>query len=283
MPLADVGGHRIYYESHDAAGGGEAAGTPLLLIMGLGGSCRGWLPLQVPELAKTRRTVIFDNRGVGESEDPGGPFSTADLADDTAGLLAALEIDRAHVLGAFLGGMVAQQLALRHPDRVDKLVLVGTYARPDTKRRLLLEQWKAMVSHGMALEVHVNERVLWGLQDETLEQTNVLEPMMRFFRRDGVPIGDDVFVRQCDACLGHDLQDRLREIRHPTLVMCGRHDQLTPPRFHRTLADEIPGARLVTLTYGAHLIPAEAAPRFNEVVLEFLDEAPPARSPTRAP
>lgn len=270
MPLADVGGHRIYYESH-----GEGPGPPLLLIMGLGGSCRGWLPLQVPEFAKTRRTLIFDNRGVGESEDPGGPFTTADLADDAAGLLDALGVERAHVLGAFLGGMAAQQLALRHPERVEKLVLVGTYARPDTKRRLLLEQWKAMVAHGMSLEVHVNERVLWGLQDETLEQTNVLEPMMRFFQRDGVPIADDVFVRQCEACLGHDLHDQVHGIHHPTLVMCGRNDQLTPPRFHRQLADEIPGARLVTLTYGAHLIPAEAAPRFNEVVLEFLDEEPP--------
>lgn len=268
MPLADVGGHKLYFESH-----GEGPGPPLVLVMGLGGSYRGWLPLQVAEFSQSRRTVVFDNRGVGESEDPGGPFGTADLADDTAGLLDALHIERAHVLGTFLGGMVAQQLALRHPGRVERLVLVGTYARPDAKRRILLEQWKAMLAHGMPLEVQVNERLLWGLQDETLEQADLIEAMVRFFERDGAPLPADVFARQCDACLGHDLHDRLREIRQPTLVMCGRQDQLTPPRFHRELADEIPRARLVTLTYGAHIIAAEAAQRFNEVVLEFLDES----------
>ena len=98
MPLADVGGRTLYYESY-----GQGLGPPLVLIMGLGGSCKGWLPLQVPEFSRHHRTLVFDNRGVGESEDPGGPFTTADLADDTAGLLEALGIERAHVLGAFLG------------------------------------------------------------------------------------------------------------------------------------------------------------------------------------
>lgn len=267
MPLAPVGGHALYYESH-----GEGRRPPLLLVMGLGGSCRGWLPLQVPEFSKTRRTIVFDNRGVGESGDPGGPFGCGDLADDTARLLDHLGLERVDVLGAFLGGMVAQQLALRHPRRVGRLVLVGTYARPDTKRRFLLEQWRLMLERGLALEVHVNERVLWGLQDETLEQTDVLEPMMRFFERDGAPLRDDVFARQIEACLAHDTLAELARIRAPTLVLCGRNDQLTPPRLHRELADAIPGARLVTLSYGGHLVAAEAAPRFNEVVLEFLDE-----------
>ena len=88
--------------------------------------------------------MIFDHRGVGESGDPGGPFSIADLADDCVALLDALQIERAACLGLFMGGMVAQELALRHPQRVERLVLVGTYARPDAKRRLLLEKWRAM-------------------------------------------------------------------------------------------------------------------------------------------
>jgi pimeloyl-ACP methyl ester carboxylesterase len=267
MPHAVVAGRKVYYEAH-----GDAPGTPLLLVMGLGGSCRGWLPLQVPELSKGRRTVIFDNRGVAGSEDPGGAFSTADMADDTAALLAALRIPKADVLGVFMGGMVCQELVLRHPERVDRLVLVGTYARPDAKRRLLLEEWRELARLGVPIETLVKTRLLWTLQDETLEQTDLIESMISFFTRDGAPLSNDLFIRQCDACLAHDTRDRLRHVEQRTLVVCGRHDLLTPPKFHRELADEIPNAMLVTISYGGHLVMAESAERFNHVVSQFLDE-----------
>ncbi len=266
MPLATVAGRKVYYESH-----GEKRGTPLLLVMGMAGSCKGWLALQVPDFALHHRTLIFENRGVGESEDPGGPFTTADLADDIAGLLDALRIPRAHVMGAFLGAMAAQELALRHPERVEKLILVGTYARPRAKQRLLLEKWREMARENTDPRIFVRERLLWTLQDETLEQTDLIEAMASSFPG-GLPITRDVLMRQCDACLGHDTLDRLRGISQPTLVVCGRNDQLTPPKLHRELADELPNARLVTLSYGAHLVMAESAQRLNETVLHFLAE-----------
>ncbi len=267
MPHATVQGRRIYHEIH-----GDHSGVPLVLITGMGGSCRGWLPLQVPDFSKQHRTLIFDHRGVGGSEDPGGELSTALLADDTAALLDALEVERADVLGAFMGGMVAQQLALRHPDRVERLVLVGTYARPDAKRRLLLQQWRELALAGMPIELMIRERLLWTLQDETLEQQDLIEAMVQFFTRDGAPFTTELFVRQCEACSGHDVADRLREIRQRTLVVCGRHDQLTPPKFHRELADGIPDAHLVTIAYGGHLVMAESAEHFNRSVLQFLRE-----------
>jgi pimeloyl-ACP methyl ester carboxylesterase len=265
VPYATVQGRKVYYELH-----GDHPGIPLLLVMGMGGSCRGWLPLQVPEFSQRRRTLIFDHRGVGDTEDPGGPFTTADLADDTAHLLDSLGIERADVLGAFMGGMVAQELALRRPDRVDRIVLVGTWARPDAKRRLLLRQWQDLARAEASPELMVHERLLWTLQDATLEQTDLIDAMVTFFTRDGAPLTQDLFARQCEACLAHDTTDRLREIRHKTLVICGRHDQLTPPKFHRELADEIPDAALVTIAYGAHLVMAESAEHFNHAVLQFL-------------
>jgi len=265
VPHAAVQGRKIYYEIH-----GQAPGTPLLLVTGMGGSCRGWLPLQVPDFSAEHRTVIYDHRGVAESDDPGGPFGTADLADDAAGLLDALEIERAHVLGAFMGGMVCQELALRHPQRVERMVLVGTYARPDAKRTLILRHWRDLALAGLSIGFLVRERLLWTLQDETLEQTDLIDQMLRFFTRDGAPLTEDLFARQCDACIGHDCADRLRQIAQPTLVLCGRHDRLTPPAFHRYLADEIPDAHLVSIDYGAHLVMAESAERFNRVVLQFL-------------
>ena len=118
----------------------------------------------------------------------------------------------------------------------------------------------------------IRERLLWTLQDDTLEQTDLIEAMVEFFTRDGAPLSDDVFARQCDACRKHDSADHLRQIRARTLVLCGRHDQLTPPKFHRELADEIPDATLVTIAYGGHLVMAESAERFNHAVLQFLEE-----------
>ena len=268
MPLASASGRKVYYEVH-----GTGTGTPLVLVMGMAGSCKGWLGLQVPDFAPHHRTLIYENRGVGESEDPGGAFTTADLADDLAGLLDALEIPRANVLGAFLGGMTAQQLALRHPGRVERLVLVGTYARPDAKRRLLLEKWREMAQHDLGAGIMVRERLLWTLRDETLEQSDLVEAMASSFPGGGMPISSDLFMRQCDACLGHDTVDRLREIQQRTFVVCGRHDQLTPPKLHREIADEIPDAHLMTLSYGAHLVMAECAQQLNEAVLHFLAEA----------
>jgi pimeloyl-ACP methyl ester carboxylesterase len=267
VPLTTVRGRKVYYELH-----GSAQGTPLVLVMGMAGSCKGWLALQVPDFSARHHTLIFENRGVGGSEDPGGPFSTADLADDVEGLLDALAIPRADVLGAFMGGMAAQELALRHPERVDRLVLVGTWSRPDAKRRMLLRKWQSMARAPTPPDVYVAERLLWTLQDETLEQGDLVEAMARSFPGEGLPVSADLFVRQCEACLGHDTADRLREIRHRTLVVCGRRDQLTPPHLHRELADEIPNARLVTLAYGAHLVMAESAERFNHAVLQFLAE-----------
>lgn len=267
MPLADAAGREVYYELHGSA---NAPGPPLVLVMGLGGSCQGWLPLQVPELAPHHRLLIYDNRGTGRSGDPGGPFDTADLADDLAALLDALGIERAHVLGAFLGGMTAQMMALGHPERVDHLILVGTWARADAKRRLLLEKWRAMAREGTSLEVFTRERLLWTLHDSTLEQQDLVEAMSRSFADTPTLLDPDVLARQCDACLGHDSFDQLHEIEHPTLVVCGREDQLTPAKFHRELADHIPNGHLVTLPWGAHLVMAECAQDFHKTILQFL-------------
>jgi pimeloyl-ACP methyl ester carboxylesterase len=264
VPHALVRDRKLYYELH-----GDHPGTPLVLAIGIGGSCRGWLPIQVPELSRHRRTLIFDYPGVGHSDGDDAPFTTADLADTVAGLLDALAIERAAVLGAFMGGMMAQELALRHPERVSRLALVGTYARADAKRRMLLVQWRELARLGVPLEVLVRDRLLWTAQDATIEQTDLIEQMIAFFSRDGAPLTSELFARQCDACLAHDTLDRLHEIRCPTLVMCGRNDVLTPAKFHRVLADEIPDARLVTFAYGAHLVMVEAAEAFNRAVIDF--------------
>ncbi len=272
MSFATVSGRRVYYELHVPDPAPASDHLPLVLLNGVGGSCRGWLPLQVPDFSKSRPTLVFDHRGVGQSDDPKVEFSTADLADDTAGLLDALGIEQADVLGGFMGGMAAQELALNHPSVVRRLVLVGSYARPDAKRRMLLEDWAALARAGVPMESMIRKRLVWTLSDETLEQTDLIEIMLDFFLKEDTPVGSELFERQCEACLRHDAMDRLSQILQPTLILCGRQDQLTPPKFHRELADGIPGSRLVIIDFGAHLVMAESAVRFNQVVLQFLDE-----------
>ena len=123
MTTAKIGENELYYEEH-------GSGDPLLLIMGLATPSEGWM-LQTPEFAEHYRTIVYDNRGVGRSSKPAGPYTIHEMADDAVGLLDQLGVERAHVLGISMGGMIAQELVLHHPDRVRGLVLACTYPEPD--------------------------------------------------------------------------------------------------------------------------------------------------------
>jgi pimeloyl-ACP methyl ester carboxylesterase len=120
--------------------------------------------------------------------------------------------------------------------------------------------------------VVAKERMLWTLSDETLEQTDLVHPMLQGFLREHFPMSEDVFVRQCEACLSHDALERLPGLAHPTLVLSGQQDNLTPPKLGKELAAAIPNAHVVTIPGAGHLVMAEAAKRFNQVVLQFLEE-----------
>jgi 3-oxoadipate enol-lactonase len=267
MPTFSGRGFDLYYECH-----GDGAGLPLLLITGVGGTGQGWLVLQVPELSKERRNIVYDHRGTGGSGDPGGAFTARDLAEDALALLDHLDIERAHVLGPFLGGIVAQEMALAQPQRVRSLVLVGSFARLDAKRRMLLETWKLQAEAGVAPEIAVRDRLLWSLHDDTMEQRELIDAMTRFFLRDTPRVSEKVFGRQVDACLVHDALGRLAHVACATLVVAGEEDILTPPRMTRELANAIPGARMVLMPGLGHLAMAESAPRFNRLVSRFLAE-----------
>ena len=134
MPKVRVGDIELHYVEH-----GE--GDPLLLVMGFGGDHLAW-GLQMPAFAARHRVIAFDNRGVGQTGAPDAPYTTLEMADDAVGLLDALGIERAHVLGVSMGGMIAQELALNHPGRVRTLQLHCTYARPDGYILALVDAWR---------------------------------------------------------------------------------------------------------------------------------------------
>ena len=267
MPTFRERGFDIYYEEH---GGGP--GDPLLYLTGLGASCQGWAVATVPELSRERRNVLFDARGVGRSQDPGGTYTTADLAADAVAVLDRLRIERAHVIGAFLGGMVAQEIAIRHPQRVRSLILTGTCAKLTPKLRMIVELWKTGFELGIPKDLRIRNFIVWHLGDLALEQPGLAEEIHEFQMHGDIDVDNLTFARQCEACLEHDALARLGRIAAPALVIAGDRDILTPVELQRGFAGRIAGARLVCLRGVGHVVAFEVVERFNRLVRRFMLE-----------
>ncbi len=270
MPTARRDDLELFYELTPAAGDGGGEGTPALLVMGLGVSATGWWRT-VPVLAADRPVITFDNRGVGRSGRPPGPYSTPEMADDAIAVLDAAGVERAHVYGISLGGMIAQEVALRHPERVAGLVLGATIAggrsavMPDEstlaffRRRAEMPAFEAVwasvpYSYGPITRRERAQRI-----------ADDLEQRLRF------PIEPEAYSAQLAASLGHDASDRLGEIRAPTLVIHGEADAMIAPANARVLADAIPGARLETWPHAGHIYPTDE-PEADRSVARFLAE-----------
>jgi len=245
------------------------AGDPLVLVMGFGGDHLAW-GLQIPALAAKYRVVAFDNRGVGQSDAPDVPYSTAMMADDTVGLMNALGIDRAHVCGVSMGGMIAQEIALRHPAHVRTLQLHATLARPDAYMRALVEGWrKTRIALGREDALRVI--ALWLFAPCTYEErAEFVELVLQNAIANPYPQSLTGFLRQGDAVLGHDTLERLERLRCPTLVSVADQDILVPPRFSHAIAQRVAGAEFKTIANAGHAYLWEEPEAFNAMCLEFL-------------
>jgi len=242
----------MFYEE---TGGGE----PLILIMGFGGDHLAWA-FQVRALAEHYRVVTFDNRGAGQSDAPEPPYTIRTMADDTAGLIAALGIERAHVVGVSMGGMIAQELALAYPGRVRSLHLGCTTARPDTHMRAALTP-----------DALVRALMLWLFSYRTYdERPEFVEAVIQTALANPFPQSLTGFLGQTAAIEHHDTLARLPGIHCPTLVSVAEDDILVPPRFSRELVARIPGAALRAVVGAGHVYFWEQADAFNALCLDFL-------------
>ncbi|HTO11764.1 MAG TPA: alpha/beta fold hydrolase [Candidatus Binatia bacterium] len=262
MPKARVNGIELNYIE---AGSGE----PLLLIMGFGGDHLAWA-FQTPVFAQQYRVIAFDNRGAGQSDVPDVPYTTRMMADDAAGLLDHLKIERAHVIGVSMGGMIAQELALNHPRRVRSVQLHCTLARPDRYMHALIENWR-VVRAKVTAEEWMRVVALWLFAPTTyVERPELVEAIIQTGIANPYPFTLTGFLRQGDAVRGHDTFDRLATLAAPALVSVADEDILVPPRFSRELAAAVPGARLQTIERAGHCYFWERPDAFNAMCLEFL-------------
>ena len=247
---------------------GRRDGPPLLLIQGLGMDSRGWA-LQRMAFGRHYRCFAPDNRGVGNTGPVAQPYSLEQMARDARAVLDAEGVDSAHVMGASMGGVIAQIIGVLHPERTRSLVLVCTSCRHHPWRREVLAGWADAVQ----------ERGSASLGDEALQW--LVGPRLR--RRFGlwlnilarilVHTDPEGFAGQVRAILDapDDLRFELRHVRVPTLVITGSQDSLTPIGDAEELAEMIPYAQLVELRGAAHGLMVESPNGFNDIVLDFLD------------
>jgi 3-oxoadipate enol-lactonase len=260
-------GQQIYYEIH-----GE--GEPLIMIMGIGYDATLWGLYQVPAFSSRFQVIVFDNRDVGRSSKATAPYTIADMADDVAGLMDGLGIERAHVLGISMGGMIAQEFALRHPKRLNKLILTGTGAATGRARFDPIMVWSFVKQHDEQGLIFAAQQFIWLFSIDFLRNHQAVDQILAMLASNPNPVSPEAYARQADAYVKHDALDRVVTIKAPTLVITGEQDRLTPPWMGRELTDAIPGSKfhLVKGSGASHVLPLERPDDFNELVLSFLKE-----------
>lgn len=251
MPTLQVADHELYYER-------TGSGAPVLLIMGVGATSDYWGEAFRDALASRLTVVTYDHRGIGRSGRVSADFSVADLADDAAGLVRELGLAPVHVVGFSLGGMVAQELAIRHPDCVRRLVLAGTSAgggerpalSPDTLERLNEAMLSADPARAIQAGLEANVSAGRAGQVETRHAWVQLVSGARMPLR--------TIQRQLDAAQRHDATGRLGSIHAPVLVVHGAEDRMVDPGHADALGTELGGARIVRVRGAGHMFFWEA-------------------------
>lgn len=271
MPYArSTDGIRVHYEVF-----GRPNAPAVLMIQGLGADKHGW-DMQRFVLAARYRVIALDNRGAGRSDKPFGHYSLEQMADDAISVLDAAGVERAHVVGASMGGAISQIVALKHPDRVRSLTLACTACRNHPWRVELLTSWATRASErGMGAMTH--EAARWVIGPRSFRR---LLPAFGWLGPLAMGRPTHAFVAQVRAILATDetMADQLSTITVPALIMVGNQDILTPRGDSEELADRLPNAELVVISGAAHGFMVEHATTFNRVLLEFLGRVTAAQS-----
>lgn len=255
-------GARLHYEVT-----GRPGGDPVLMIQGLGADKNGW-NLQRWALGFRYRVIALDNRGAGRSDQPFGTYTLEQMADDAVTVLDRAGFESAHVVGASMGGVIAQLVALNHPQRVRSLTLACTACRNHEWRRELVQGWAATASE-RGMGAMTREAARWVIGPRSWRR---MAPAIGWLGPMRASQPSHGFVSQVRAILNADdtaAQD-LSRITVPALVIVGNQDVLTTRGDAEELAERIPTAELVVISGAAHGLMVEHATTFNRVLLDFL-------------
>jgi pimeloyl-ACP methyl ester carboxylesterase len=260
--FAESNGGRIYYHE-------RGKGEPLVLIMGFGASGVVWNK-HTAVYEKHFRCIILDNRGVGQSDQSEGPYTTAMMAADTIAVMNHAGVQRAHVAGISMGGAITQELAIRYPERVNKLLLVSSWARFNNYAKAVyvnLKHIRASVSTQHYMEL----LQLWIFAPPHYEKSwDELKQGAADAANDPLLQSQLGFEGQLDACINHNSVDRLHLIKSPTLITVGMKDIFTPPEFSYQIHEHIKGSNISEYPDGGHVHHWEDLNRFNNETLQFL-------------
>jgi pimeloyl-ACP methyl ester carboxylesterase len=266
MPFVKTNGINFYYEEL-----GDSTAEPLLLIMGITAPGSVWAP-HVATWQQNFRCILGDNRGVGQTDKPNGPYSTAQMADDYAGLLDELQLDNVHVIGCSMGSTIAQQLAIRHPKKVKSLVLMCPWARCDNYAKGIFEHivnCKTKLSpseFSLYIQLLIYSKASWDTAETHIELADSrkqadLEPNTQ-------PIHG--LAGQAAACISHNVLAELPKIKHPTLVISGKEDIFTPDWMALEVANTIPNSEIFLYENSGHVFHFEQLLDFNSRVNDWL-------------
>jgi aminoacrylate hydrolase len=260
MPRIVIGDGALYYER-------QGVGFPVLFISGLSGFASFWQD-QVAAFSRKFDVVTHDHRGIGQSDVTRSGFTVDRMAADVVGLMDALEIERAHIVGHSTGGAIAQILALEHPKRLASVVLSATWTKPDAYfRRMFGLRKDILLRLGPSAYVQANTLYLYpswwvARNNERLRQLEA--------QNLAVFPPTEVAASRIDAILAFDRTERLGRIKTPTLVVGAEDDLVTPAYFSEELARLIPGAEIKIFPRGGHAFTQVRAREFNQAVLPFL-------------
>lgn len=268
MPYAINKGARIYYET-------TGTGEPLAMVIGLGGVIQAW-GLQIAELSKHYRVVALDNRGAGKSDKPDEPYPMALFADDLRAVLDHAGIDSAHVMGASLGGLIAQEFYHLHPSRTRSLVLACTGVSVNHPKTVppSAEVWETLtIDRGNVSRRAIMESMTEIFYSAAFRErvVNLVDRLLKY--ETAAPQPAHAYTRQLQSVFDYRPDaGSPRDIDVPVLVVHGDQDRVWPVANARLLADEIPGARLHIIAGAGHMVMVEASRDYNRAVLNFLLE-----------